>query len=420
MKIGVVGSRQFLEDIERLKGRYGKISFYPYLYESPVEAEELIRSAEDRMDVWLFSGVIPYFYALPEVKRQALLYTYAPFTEIMVTLSLFKLFYQEGILIKEVSLDLPDQQTVHHVMSQLGANDEVCHIKDYAWIYKGQPNRDELNLEEFVRYHKSLYESGETAMALTSIHAVYDRLVSLGVPAQYMIQAESATVEGIERAIQIGRIEQEKKSQVAVIKVEGSYRNDYNSFIRSLNGTVKQNKNNWNLYSTRGAVEDKLYALLQGRRDELPVVGIGFGKTVRRAELHAEDALQYAKKKHRETAVAYLLDDKDVLSEWKAERTLHLKVKTDSEKVMHIAEEIDLAAKAVHLFLSFITDGDSHAFTANDFAAYTEKSRRSAERVIKKFVEYDYIKNAGTERPYDQGRPRAVYSATDKLLNYVD
>ncbi|MDZ5711387.1 hypothetical protein [Jeotgalibacillus haloalkalitolerans] len=420
MKIGVIGSRQFLKDIERLKEKYREVSFYKYLYESPVEAEGLIRSAEERMDVWLFSGVIPYFYARSVVKRKGLLYTFAPFTEIMVTLSLFKLFYQEGITMNKVSLDLPDQRTIHGVLNQLGADDEVKFVKDYAWIYKGLPERDALDLDEFVDYHRSLYESGETLIALTSIHAVYDRLISHGVPARYMIQAESAILEGIERAIQIGMLEQEKKSQVAVIRMDGSYQAVQDPFIRLLNGTVAQHENSWNLYSTRGAVEEKFDPMQLVKTGGVPVIGIGFGQTLRRAELHAHDALQYAKKHQGNGPAVYVLNDKDVLSEWKAEHNVQIKVKSDSEDVMRIAEEIDLSAKAVHLFLSFITDGDAPAFTANDFAAYTGKSRRSAERMIKKFVEYQYIRHAGTERPYDQGRPRAVYRATEKLLSYVD
>ncbi|MFB1083066.1 hypothetical protein [Jeotgalibacillus sp. JSM ZJ347] len=420
MKIGVIGSRQFLEDIEKLKERYREVSFYPYLYESPDEAESIIRSVEEKMDVWLFSGIIPYFYARSAVKQKKLLYTFAPFTEIMVALSLFKLFYQEGITMSRVSLDLPDQRTIHGVLKQLGADHEVKFIKDYAWIYKELSEQKTLDLDAFVNYHRSLYESGETLIALTSIHAVYDQLLSLGVPARYMIQAESATLEGIEKAIQIGRLEQEKKSQVAVIKVDGSYKAINDPFIRLLNGTVTQQDDSWNLYSTRGAVEENFDAEQLLGAGDIPVIGIGFGQTLRRAELHAHDALQYAKKHQHSGPAVYLLNDKDVLLDWNAEHKVQIKVKSDSVDVLRIAEEIDLAAKAVHLFLSFIIDGDAPAFTANDFAAYTGKSRRSAERMIKKFVEFQYIQHAGTERPYDQGRPRAVYRATEKLLNQVD
>nr|WP_255551463.1 HTH domain-containing protein [Sporosarcina sp. E16_8] len=48
-------------------------------------------------------------------------------------------------------------------------------------------------------------------------------------------------------------------------------------------------------------------------------------------------------------------------------------------------------------------------FTANDLALYLDVSRRTAERTLKKLVDYKYATIIGEEMTYRQGRPRALY-----------
>jgi predicted transcriptional regulator len=442
MRIGIIGSEQFYQEIELLKINYPSIEFIPFLYTSPLEAYRLISPYKEKVDVFLFSGIIPYFYSKEVIREEKITATFVPFSQLMISLSLFRLVHQKNIPFDRISIDLPDREDLIDVLTHLNEQNSVKHILDYSWIYQNEKtNFHTINVQEFVRFHERLYELSEVDYCLTSIHAVYDELKRKNIPAMFMIQTKSSTIQGIEDAIALGEIKKQRQSQIAVLNIEfhgleemcDSDKQQFNREIeemsRNLNGKlVAEEHGKWKIYTTRGALdfynnEDWNKKIIRHPNTNV-YVGIGYGTSLKSAEQNAEDALLYASKKKSSTGMnVWLIDESkrlmsiDILNG--SENTKAHLIKGDTHSVKQLAEELGLSIKNVNRMIDFLTYYPDQTFTADDFANYFHITRRSAERIIKPFYDHQLLINVGEEKPFEKGRPRIVYSSHVKLKSII-
>jgi hypothetical protein len=442
MRIGIIGSEQFYQEIELLKINYPSVEFIPFLYTSPLEGYKLISPNKEKVDVFLFSGIIPYFYSKEVIREENITATFVPFSQLMVSLSLFRLVHQKNVPFDRISIDLPDRKDLIDVLTHLNEQNSVKHILDYPWIYHNEKTDHlTLNIQEFVSFHERLYELSEVDYCLTSIHAVYDELKRKNIPAMFMIQKKSSTIQGIEDAIALGEIKKQRQSQIAVLNIEIhcleemrdndklQFNREIEEMSRHLNGKlVTEEQFNWKIYTTRGALdfynnEDRVKKMIRHLNTNI-YVGIGYGTSLKSAEQNAEDALLYAIKKKSSTGInVWLIDESkrlmpiDVLNS--PEKTkVHL-IKGDTHSVKRLAEEIGLSIKNVNRMIDFLAYYPDLTFTADDFANYYHITRRTAERIIKPFYDHQLLINVGEEKPFEKGRPRIVYMSHSKLKSII-
>jgi predicted transcriptional regulator len=442
MRIGIIGSEQFYQEIELLKVNYPHVEFIPFLYTSPLEANKLISPNKEKVDVFLFSGIIPYFYSKEVIREENITATFVPFSQLMVSLSLFQLVHQKNIPFDRISLDLPDRKDVIDVLAHLNEQHSVKHIIDYPWIYQNEKtNHHTINVQEFVRFHERLYELSEVDYCLTSIHAVFDELKRKKIPAMFMIQTKSSTIQGIEDAIELGEMKKQRQSQIAVLNIDihgmedlhdsdkQKINHEIEEMSRYLNGKlVTEEHEKWRIYTTRGALDlflnkDSLKEMFHHPNTNV-YVGIGYGPSLKSAEQNAEDALLYAIKKNFSTGMnVWLIDESkrlmpiDILTD--PENTKAHLIKGDTNSVKQLAEEIGLSIKNVNRMLDFLACYPESTFTADDFANYFHITRRTAERIIKPFYDHQLLINVGEEKPFEKGRPRIVYSSHVKLRSII-
>jgi hypothetical protein len=442
MRIGIIGSEQFYQEIELLKINYPHVEFIPFLYTSPLEAYRLISPNKEKVDVFLFSGIIPYLYSKEVIREENITATFVPFSQLMVSLSLFRLVHQKNIPFDRISMDLPDRKDVIDVLTHLNEQNSVKHILDYPWIYQDEKtNYHTINVQEFVRFHERLYQLSEVDYCLTSIHAVYDLLKRKNIPAMFMIQTKSSTIQGIEDAITLGEMKKQRKSQIAVLKIdihglEENHDNDkqqikreIEEMSRHLNGKlVTEEHGKWRIYTTRGALDmflnkDSNKNIIRHPNANV-YVGIGYGSSLKSAEQNAEDALLYAIKRKSSTGMnVWLIDESkrlmpiNVLN--RPEKTQAHHIKGDTHSVKQLAEEIGLSIKNVNRMIDFLAYYPDQTFTADDFANYFHITRRTAERIIKPFYDHQLLIHVGEEKPFEKGRPRIVYSPHIKLKSII-
>jgi hypothetical protein len=442
MRIGIIGSEQFYQEIELLKVNYPRAEFIPFLYTSPLEAYKLISPNKEKVDVFLFSGIIPYFYSKEVIREENITATFVPFSQLMVSLSLFRLVHQKNIPFDRISIDLPDRKDVIDVLTHLSEENSVKHILDYPWIYHNdKSNHHTINVQEFVRFHERLYELSEVDYCLTSIHAVYDELKRKNIPAMFMIQTKSSTIQGIEDAIALGELKKQRQSQIAVLNIEihcleemresdnQPFNREIEEMSRHLNGRlVTEERFNWKIYTTRGALdfynhEDCFKKMIHHPKTNV-YVGIGYGLSLKSAEQNAEDALLYAIKKKSSTGInVWLIDESkrlmpiDVING--PEYTNAHLIKGDTHSVKRLAEEIGLSIKNVNRMIDFLAYYPDPTFTADDFANFYHITRRTAERIIKPFYDHQLLINVGEEKPFEKGRPRIVYMPHSKLKSII-
>ena len=84
-------------------------------------------------------------------------------------------------------------------------------------------------------------------------------------------------------------------------------------------------------------------------------------------------------------------------------------MKTTEPALVEMAEKTKLSPANISKLMQYSLIRQTKQFTANDLALYLDVSRRTAERTLKKLVDYKYATIIGEEMTYRQGRPRALY-----------
>lgn len=433
MKIGVIGSKLFLDSLSVYFPLFPEVQFVPFEYQVPEESSLLIKEASQQTDLVLFSGSIAFYYGYKFVKKNLTKAIYTPFDELTIALSLLSITQKERISLNKISIDLPDQDKLLKVLNESEIVGKSVHVKDYPWIY----NRDEeetrsLNIMEFVQFHRQLYQEKKTLFALTSIHAVYEELQRLSIPSRYMVQPEQTLFDSLERAVTLLRLKKTEESQIAVISIE-SHQKDRNgserllAFLKKMCDRVHarmavENEDPYVIYTTRGTLQafqdDYYHNMVRQMETEFQTIfkiGIGYGYTMQEAENHSSQALFFTNKYFKNKTIACLVDSDQKLHGPLFEDNRSIELKNDDQVIQKLAEELKMSAKNIKLIHQFLTIIKFRAFSAAELEEYMKFSRRSAERVIKRLIIGGCLLQSGEEHPYDQGRPRNLYIATNKF-----
>ncbi|MGG1401208.1 hypothetical protein ABE288_25825 [Bacillus salipaludis] len=438
--IGVLGSNLYIDAISPYYHLYPEISFINYTYNSPWEINHLIDQAGKEVDFLLFSGAIAYYFGQKKINENQLMATYVPFNEFVVSLSLFSIYFHEKIPLEKISIDLPKKEFLENVLKEIHITDPTLFVKDYPWVYHVEEEKAAFDITQFVRFHADLYNEKKTQFALTSIHAVYEELQKLSIPSIYMVQPKQSLKEGLERAVTLTRLKKTKDSQIAVISIkianypihqeEQVFRlqilQHLNQMARQLNARVSLDQHQpFFIYTNRGSMEVALKEQnlqkileLEGKINSPLQIGIGYGYTMNEAENHATEALYFTEKQPTEKTTIFILDEDKKLIGPLFENEKQYVLKNENQHIQSLADQLKMTAKNLIRFFDFVRLHQFRSFSAQELADYLAVSRRSAERLIKRFLEKELLTITGEEQPYDQGRPRALYNISEKLKKY--
>jgi len=406
-KIAVIGSAEFLIKIKTLTHELQDILIDPYPYHSPQEAGEIVKALKP-CDAVFFSGALPYHFSRNERSFLPIPAVYLGQDEMAVASSLLAVFYHKKIRPDRISFDLIDSVLVESVLSDLGIETPLTHILDFTDMLKTS-----FNMDKILNYHLALWEQGFTDFALTSVHAVYDRLVSLGVPAMRMVDPKSSLIRGLQEAKIQAQLFKSRSSQVAACQVV--FHGDRNlKHIHDLSKEISASfqelsDGSYILYSTRGDVEafTEKSPLFPSMSNSM-MIGFGYGSTITEAEQNAKIALHFCKQNSEESSCYILTDEKMVIGPYPKHSRSH-SLKNDDPELSKISRITRIGPANLSKIIHFSRSRNSLQFTAADLADYLEVTRRSTERLLKKLSDHGYVKVVGEEMVYNQGRPRAIY-----------
>ncbi|GMA61344.1 hypothetical protein GCM10025859_17840 [Alicyclobacillus fastidiosus] len=261
----------------------------------------------------------------------------------------------------------------------------------------------------------------KTKFALTSIDFVYNRLCELGVPCAAIISPENTIFETLKRAADYGQLAVSKNAQIAVgmitvnqndeFSTTGKFNQDAMIAVhqmllqvgRTTEATVHQfGLDQFIIYGTRGSVEQIIsyfespdtFEKIERVINITVSIGFGFGRTAKTAEENARIALYYASKNTLSSKAFLVTDEKEVIGPLYSDRkSYHLK--SESSEVLDLAERAGVSVTTIHKLLQFLKLRTENRFTAKDLAEYFEVGRRSAERMLKKFMEHKLVEVGG-------------------------
>ncbi|MEI4771548.1 transcriptional regulator [Psychrobacillus sp. FJAT-51614] len=403
-RIAVLGSHNFIERLKHLERELPSIHMDYYIYKSPMEATEIVPTIKP-CDAIFFSGSLPYFYSKEAREKLPIPSHYLRQDETAISTTLLSIGFSKSIPISKLSIDLIEPQIVQHVLEDIGRTEE------YPFMMKIDPTFD---IKEVVNFHENLQRSGESILAVTSIHAVYQKLRENNLSVIRMIDPKGSILKGIEDTKSMALLAKSQSAKIAVgfiqtnedALISEDLLNKISSSIQA--SYTKSDKGLYLLYSTQGDVQkafknNYLETWLELASSPLKIA-FGFGKTVIEATKNAKDALPYTKDN-----TAYVLTDrKELLGPFpNNQKKVHLK--TNEPKIAKLSKVTTLSPANVSKIMQFSRSHTSVEFTAYDLEVYLQVSRRTTERILKKLVDNGYARVTGEEMTYQQGRPRAIY-----------
>ncbi|KXY09653.1 hypothetical protein [Bacillus wiedmannii] len=411
IKIAVVGSKEFMENLLPIAHKLEEIEIDSYIYLHPAESSELLKHLKP-CDFIFFSGALPYYMA-KEIREQLRIpSTYLQQDETTVASSILSVMYHQRIQPHNISIDLVDRSFITNVFHDIGIkeNPQVFDYENMLW------SKDEI--KRVIDFHVAKYQSGEAHLALTSIHAVYDELQKIGIPSERMIDPRQSIIHGLKDAKIKAELAKSHSATVGACRISSlelreGLLEQLDVISKELRGSFKKvDEMTFILYTTRGDIEsiiktnmiNDLFASIEGTI----AIGFGYGKTVKEAEQNAKIAQSFAKNNPIDHCFYILTSDKELFGPFPKEQRVQ-SLKNDNPELMKIAKETKLSPANLSKIIQFSQSHPSLKFTAADLSEYLQVTRRSTERLLKKLVDYGYAHICGEEMPYQQGRPRAIY-----------
>ncbi|WP_034756318.1 hypothetical protein [Rossellomorea vietnamensis] len=414
-KIALIGSREFIEHVQTsIVPDLNTIELIPYIYGEPQEASLHIKNLTP-CDAVLFSGALPYFFSKEECHTLSVPVLYLEQDETALVTSLLYILHHHGIEPDRVSIDLMDLSFIDHAQSDLHLKNPPRYVMDYK---ERLPHT--FHIDDYTDFHRQLFQDGQTDMALTSIHAVYNRLVELHIPCMRMIDPAKSLIRTIHEAHAQSLLSKRKAATIAAARLSiqewDGEREHLHELARLMNGTLqkKEDDASYTIYSNRGSIEHFMestdfHSLFQL---EHPVLaGFGYGPTAAEAEANAQTALSFARKVDPD-GCAFILNEEKELSGPYPDNSKKQHLKSDTPDMLSLAKQLKLSPANLSKLVQFYKSRSARDFTAAELSDYMQITRRSTERILKKLVDNGSAKIIGEEMTYAQGRPRAIYELT--------
>lgn len=426
--IGIVGPEDLVKYSAELMERYENLTPRLLPYETENDTMNIVNKNYDKVDVFLFTGFLPYFIA----TRQGLDLPSFFFSIAGSSLykALFDLKVHRNIDVTKVSVDTLREESVASIYDQLNLNRKGVKVNKIGL--------ENFNGKEYVEFHYDLYKTGQTEVGITAINSVYEQLKKEDIEIYKIIPTPqsmkktmkliSTFVEGeIARSnqlvIQILRIDEEildrdftnmekreKKLQLyqRLLKYGRKHHasifiNEDNDYVVLMNsGIFKKYTNLYESIPIIGKIEENLNIKMY--------MGIGMGLTAMEAEDNAREALKFSQEE--EEGNAFIIDqDKKVIGpiNFSSNEGLSYKMKTDDENIVSIAEKSKLSVTNLYKIKHLIEDLKNDELTSKQIKNGLGVTLRTANRIINKLVDAGIARESGYEDPAGRGRPRRIY-----------
>ncbi len=402
------------------------------VYQDAAQVPEIMRARCPEFDMWLFSGIVPYHYALSVPTHKPLFYL--PHTGSSLYRALFEITYIKNLKLHRISFDTFSQAEVEETFKDINLPLPAIYVKPFA---------DVASAKEFANHHYELWQAGKTDIAITCFLATYEKLTALGVPVFRVWSTRSNIRTTLDVAINSCLAQRFKGSQLAIQEIAiDEYHNivrassSYNvkrmemclykilvDYAEMLKGSlVSRGDGQYTLYSTRGILEEST--------DELTIIpileevacqvkaavsgGIGFGVTAYDAEQNALRALGMAQQKGKGLWMA-VTDEREVIGPLSSAVHLKYSVQADAAACKRVADRLNLSVTTVNRLLAVIDKLAKDTIGAEELAAHLTITTRSARRILTILVENGLAEFAGEEM-LAKGRPRKLYKINLQVL----
>ena len=442
VRVGFIGSAHSVSRLTAGGAHVPAVELRTYPYEDPHDTSAQYAAALAENDVVCFSGTIAHYH------RDRSLDTETPvlvgrFSDYTLASSL--LAATAGTIdspavaaspaaradtlpltIAELSVDMPNPEVAGAVARDTGVALQPDQVFDYRWVYQPRFTRP-VDVAELVAFHLDRRERAGARLAITSVHAVFDRLSADGIPVMYMIDSQQRDLDLLRMAQQRVSVRRLEGALLAVIYLSTQHalepgapgselRDELVGILSSFATPVQHRLASWQrggldmFYTTRAEFDARLGDLTGAMRHTGGAVtlGVGIGAHMYEAEDRALQALRRAIAESPTSA--FMVDEDSRVQDLLDERAAASESRHTAPWLVALSSRAGMHSRSLTRFFGFLATRDFRPFTTAEWAAASQTSARTAERALRKLLDVDAIAVIGQEQPLDAGRPRSVYA----------
>ena len=405
-KVAVISSRAFKERLTKLAQQITDIELDFYIYKHPAQTPTLLKSVKP-CDVLFITGTLPYLYSKPMLENWPIPWTYLKQDEFAVSNTLLAVVANHTIPLHRLSIDVMDSRFVENVLFDI----DYQHATPF--IHEVTTAMDNTALFET---HLSLWQQQKIDYVITSSHNVYEQLQQANIPSMCILDSSTSILHRLEETKALSRMTKSESAKVVVGMLETPHgHNEFADAVTSIVHGIQQpfDKEHVEIYTTMGHLNHALeHQKLEKLIKQAPFdvkMAFGYGQSINEAEQNALYAMQYTK----QNSICIIDEHKNLINPLK-EKNENLALQIKDPSIMKLAKETQLSPLNISKIIAFNKGRQNTQFTAHDLSEYLQVTRRTTERILKKLVDKDYVRVAGEEMSYQQGRPRTVY-----ILNFA-
>ncbi|GGE18419.1 transcriptional regulator [Marinithermofilum abyssi] len=426
IRLGVLGAEDTVGIIRSIVDEHAGFQCLPIVYWKEEEIVDLLKSHAQDVDIWLFSGHVPYSIAKEWGGVTQPMFK-VPWTGSSLYQTLWQISYEKKIRMNELSFDGIPPSELEQVFDEAGIKDKPLFVKHYP----GKIHEDEL-----VAYHYELWKKGKTKGAVTCMLHAQIPLQQLGVPVYRVLPARAAVESIIHMILRTWEMLRFKDAQIAVLMMEidtlaGLSENMlstdefYNleikttekllQYAKRVQGSLKPaGPGRFVIFTTRGQLRDitrnfstvPYIEEIDPLGKEAITCGIGIGRSAYEAEIHAGKAMLHAKKHGKGTWIVFFDDKKIAGPLGKPEGISYSYI---SEELQEVSRQTSLSVSTLSKVESILKKIGRTEINAYELAQHMGIIARSARRILTQLERNGFAQVIGEESPHPRGRPRKMY-----------
>ncbi|MGP3562275.1 ArsR family transcriptional regulator [Geobacillus sp. BK01] len=426
IRLGLLGADDSLPIIQAVVEEYKELVCFPVVYWDERDILDLMRPLAAQVDMWLFSGQVPYSIAKQSGEAGVPLF-YVPHTGASLYRTLLQAHYTKQIPVCELSFDTYEHGEVERLLEEAGIHEPVLYIKHYE---------GGISAQELARYHYDLWKQGKTKAAVTCLRTAHLEMEKMGMPVYRVLPARSSVEAVVQTIIRTGEMLRVQDAQIAVQMIEVDsmtatspetfssdeiYKMELKTtekllqYTKKVQGSLKSvGPGRYVIFTTRGALKEMTagYKTIPTSREmthlyeEVVACGIGIGRTAYEAEIQAGRAFLHAKHYGR-GAWMVAFDDGTIAGPLGKEEQIHYSI--GNEELRQLAEHTNLSTVTLGKLQAILRRRGTNEMEAHELASDLQILPRSARRILKELEAAGLAEAIGETSPYPRGRPRKVY-----------
>ncbi len=421
-RIKYVGEKYYSEQLELISINYSKLE----------DIRDLIPAFQAKgIDFWLFSGVVPYSFAIENqlVDEEEAFYPALAGSGLYRTM--IRILLEQKHCWNRISFDTLNQDDIENALE-----DAELQI-DFQTL----PYHYYTELDSVYQYHKNLFESGYVDLCLTCINQVHERLQLDGIPTHHLSPTQNVIKKLFPDLLKQAASMAFQRSQVSVVAVEVDSK-EWVTLRRKQTYEIQRREQHLERYlvdfaeKAQGSsvrIGDGLYFVFVTRGELVELeknqeiqmlsqqikkitqfdtqIGIGNGYTINEAEQNARKALQYAQERDN-SSVMKVLQDGTVIEALSSEGTIRFSTRHIIESLKNKVEWKDgttIGLSTISKVFALCHHYKKNEITSLELSNWLHVTDRSARRILKDLLILELAQEVGVEQPSVRGRPRKIY-----------